>query len=99
MSEWVIQNVRAVRPGQRIEDAYLRVVDGRIAELGHGAAPRAVGTTRLDGQGRLLTPGLVDVHCHGIHDFFYELGPDHLLAAAGVLARYGTTAVVPTLVP
>jgi N-acetylglucosamine-6-phosphate deacetylase len=53
----------------------------------------------VDGQGKLLTPGLIDVHTHGIHEFQYEANADSLRAGAKALARYGTTTAIPTLVP
>lgn len=46
-------------------DAYIAVRDGRIAELGTGRPPRFRGP-RLDVEGRLVTPGLVDPHTHAV---------------------------------
>ena len=53
--------------------------------------------THIDAEGALLTPGLVDVHTHGIHEFLYERNPEELIAGAEILPRYGTTCVLPTL--
>ena len=50
-----------------------------------------------EAEGLLLTPGLIDLHTHGIHEFLYEAGPEHLHAAAKLLPAYGTTCVLPTL--
>ena len=47
--------------------------------------------------GALLTPGLIDIHCHGIHQYLYEAQPKDILDAAAVLPHYGTTCVLPTL--
>jgi N-acetylglucosamine-6-phosphate deacetylase len=92
MSAFVIDNVRVVRPGVGIEPGSVHVRDGEIV-------PRGTGVGSIDGQGGLLSPGLIDVHTHGIHRFAYDQGVDDLHEAAQVLARYGTTTVVPTLVP
>ena len=51
----------------------------------------------IDGGGRLLTPGLIDIHTHGIEQFAYESGPEQIVAAARRLGQYGTTCVLPTL--
>lgn len=56
-------------------------------------------TPTLDGRGGLLTPGLIDVHTHGIGRFCYEGGAEALVSAARELGRFGVTTVVPTLVP
>lgn len=49
--------------GQDIPNGQILIVDGKIAALGAQIdAPRDALT--LDAQGRLLTPGLVEAHCH-----------------------------------
>jgi alpha-D-ribose 1-methylphosphonate 5-triphosphate diphosphatase len=58
-SALTIVGARALLDG-RFEDAVVRVADGRIAEIG-GSEGRARGP-RLDGRGRLLLPGIVDLH-------------------------------------
>ncbi len=45
-----------------LKNAWIRVKDGRIAEVGTGAAPAC--EEMLDAQGKLVTPGLVDAHTH-----------------------------------
>lgn len=96
----LIENARLVRPGQGITAGDVLVRGGRIVAA--GAVPRteaAAITERLDGRGRLLTPGLIDVHTHGVRHSLYESGPDGLRAAARELGRFGVTAVLPTIVP
>lgn len=53
--------VDALRPEPR-RDAWVRIDDGVIREVGHGAAPR--GDSVLDLGGAYLLPGLWDVHTH-----------------------------------
>ena len=53
----------------------------------------------VDGGGHLLTPGLIDLHVHGIEHFSFDNGSDDLLSAARCFAKYGVTTVLPTLVP
>lgn len=49
--------------------AFIAVVDGRIGGLGPMAAldPRAPVRAEIDGEGALLTPGLIDCHTHLVH--------------------------------
>ncbi len=49
-----------------VEDAYVFVDDGAIADVGHMRNLRAVagGVDELDGRGRCAVPGLVDCHTH-----------------------------------
>lgn len=98
MSSLLIRNVRLVEPGKSIRPGDVLVRDGRIAAVGSvdGAVKDA---TVVNGEGRLLTPGLIDVHTHGVMHSLYEAGPDGLRGAAKELGRFGVTSVLPTIVP
>jgi len=48
--------------GERLENASLLIVDGKIEFVGKGSAPSGVKT--IDASGRWVTPGLIDVHSH-----------------------------------
>jgi N-acetylglucosamine-6-phosphate deacetylase len=97
MGDMLIANVRALQPGEGTIADWVHVCDGAIVAIGPanrepGGVPR-----RIDGGGRLLTPGLIDIHTHGIEAFAYEVGPEQFTAASRRLGRYGTTSVLPTL--
>ncbi|KRG67559.1 amidohydrolase [Pseudoxanthomonas dokdonensis] len=49
--------------GQRMDDADVLLVDGRISAVGPSLAAPA-NATRIDGRGRWVTPGIIDVHSH-----------------------------------
>ena len=49
---------------QLMHDAFVRVEDGIITEVGCGAVRAKAGETVLDADGKLVTPGLVDAHTH-----------------------------------
>ena len=59
----VVSNVTVVSPERAtsLEHAYVRILDGRIAEL---SERRLRGETEIDGTGRYLIPGLIDSHVH-----------------------------------
>ncbi|HAF70963.1 MAG: Amidohydrolase [Acetothermia bacterium 64_32] len=46
------------------EQGYLIVSGDRIEAVGEGPAPEVSGARRIDADGRLLTPGLVNAHAH-----------------------------------
>lgn len=46
-----------------LENGYVLIRDGKIAAVGEGAAPMS-DPERIDAQGRLVTPGFIDAHCH-----------------------------------
>ncbi len=45
-------------------DGHIVIEDDRIVAVGEGAAPEAADARRIDGRGRLATPGLVNCHHH-----------------------------------
>src|SRR6478752_5925816 len=83
----VLRGGRVVDPGQGI-DAVLDVgvADGRIAAL----APRLDAPQIHDVSGRIVTPGLIDLHTH-VYWGGTSLGVDPL-----ILARRGCTTLVDT---
>ena len=97
MSAISIENAVIVRPGHGLMTGCVLVADGKIAAIEASPPPDVTPCEHIDAEGGLLTPGLVDIHTHGIHEFLYERDPDDILAGAAVLPRYGTTCVLPTL--
>ena len=97
MSTTLITNARIVYPGQRIAPGELLLQAGRIAAIDPTPAAIPAETVRVDAGGRLLTPGLIDVHTHGVGHHLYESSPEDLLAGLPFLGRFGTTGVLPTL--
>ncbi len=74
---------------------WVRVVDGRIAEVGHGAPP--AGGERLDAGGRFVFPGFIDLHVHGTNGVAaMDAQPASLRTMARAFARHGVTSFLPT---
>ncbi len=92
-----IHNTKIIFPGECIRPTTIRFEDGRVVSV--GLAEPVPKDEIVDGGGRLLTPGLIDLHVHGIEHFSFDNGADDLLGAAQCFAKYGVTTVLPTLVP
>jgi len=63
----LVNNARLLDPSQNLDGpGSLLVVDGRVAAIGAGAGadPQAAGAEVLDAGGKLLCPGLIDLHVH-----------------------------------
>ena len=50
--------------GGRIENGTIVLADGKVAALGGADTAIPEGATRLDAQGKWVTPGIIDVHSH-----------------------------------
>jgi imidazolonepropionase-like amidohydrolase len=50
--------------GARIDNGTVVMVDGRIQAVGGPDTPIPDGAVRIDGRGRWVTPGVIDVHSH-----------------------------------
>lgn len=91
-----LTNFSLVLTDEIIPEGALRIEDGHIAEIRAGAAPEGA----IDGGGRLLAPGFIDMHGDMIEveleprprvDFPMEVALGHLdarLAASGVTTAY-----------
>jgi imidazolonepropionase-like amidohydrolase len=75
-----------------LKDQTVVVRDGRIAEIGDAAKVKAPeGALRVDGRGRYLVPGLIDMHTHLFSD---EELPDSLAGdELAVMVANGVTTV------
>jgi len=99
MNRFIIRHARLVEPGQRIRRGDLLVEAGRISAMGEISREQAGTAAVIDGKDRLLTPGLIDLHTHGVAHSLYEMGAWGLRTAAKELGRFGVTTVLPTIVP
>lgn len=65
-SELLIKNARIVDPSQRMnEEGDLWISDGRVRAIERpGQIPAKPGMRVIDGRGKILMPGLIDLHVH-----------------------------------
>jgi N-acetylglucosamine-6-phosphate deacetylase len=93
MSHHCISNVRLLDPGVGVVGSSLEIDNGTI--VGIDTASPADPT--FDGGGRLLTPGLIDMHIHGIGLHLFEATPEAMRGGLKMLPSVGVTSVCPTL--
>ena len=93
----LIHNARIVKPGAGISNGSVLVRDGHIVAVGEVDTATSDEVPVVDGGGRLLTPGLIDLHTHGVDTALYERSEEDYFAAARVLPKFGNTCVLPTL--
>jgi N-acetylglucosamine-6-phosphate deacetylase len=103
----VVHSARLVDGGAVVEDAWIRVEDGRVVARGTGsgwttadqtAADRTVDARATAGAGAVLTPGFIDIHGHGGGGASFDDGVDAIRAARALHRGHGTTRAVVSLV-
>ena len=92
MSSILLRGGRVIDPASRFDQvADVLIVDQSVREIGHGLVPPA-GTEVFDVTGRIVCPGLIDIHVH-----FREPGQtkkEDIASGSRCAARGGFTTVV-----
>ncbi|MCT9818855.1 N-acetylglucosamine-6-phosphate deacetylase [Microbacterium sp. W1N] len=95
----VIHSVRLVDDGTVQDAAWVAFSDGVVAGRGTGDDWRQLTVAEaIDGAGRVLTPGFLDIHHHGGGGAAYDDGADAITAARAVHRAHGTTRAILSLV-
>ena len=100
MAPFAILADTVLTPLEALPDAVVLVEGSKIAAVGSRSEvqiPHAA--TRIEAKGKTLVPGFVDIHIHGAGGVdVMDANPEALQTIAATLARFGTTAFVPTTV-
>ncbi|QBE48664.1 N-acetylglucosamine-6-phosphate deacetylase [Leucobacter triazinivorans] len=106
MTATLIHSVELVTDRRRTRDAWVLFEDGTVRETGSGGSwhriagsladstGSAAGTAVVDGAGRILTPGFIDLHVHGGGGHSHENGAAAIRASLAAHRAHGTTRAV-----
>jgi N-acetylglucosamine-6-phosphate deacetylase len=97
----IIHSARLVSAGSTTPDAWTAFSGNRVLATGSGASWRELATPTsdvTDAGGRWLTPGFVDIHCHGAGGAAFDDGAEAVGTALAVHRAHGTTRSVLSLV-
>lgn len=92
----VLAGVDIVLPDRVIPRASLIIEGSRIAAIEPRVIDTPHGATRVDLTGRLVVPGFIDVHVHGVAGHDVLDGEEAVNDVAARLPQYGVTAFCPT---
>jgi N-acetylglucosamine-6-phosphate deacetylase len=96
MSDILISAGKLILPDRIYEAGDVLVRDGKIAVVGRNIKPGAARI--IDARGMYVAPGLIDTHIHGAMGHMSETATlDGMKEISMVLARFGTTAFLPTV--
>ncbi|RNE64112.1 N-acetylglucosamine-6-phosphate deacetylase [Cryobacterium tepidiphilum] len=112
-SAGVVHSARLVSGGTITQNAWVAFEGGVVSATGVGdgwaSRPSAGSATDarpgqsddglvIDAAGRWLTPGFIDIHCHGAGGAAFDEGGDAIATALAVHRRHGATRTVLSLV-
>ena len=88
---------KLIMPDRILENGFLKEHNGKIVSVGSMTELGEVSGEVYDCSARFLSPGFVDIHCHGGggHDFM-DGSVEDILCSARSHAAHGTTAILPT---
>lgn len=88
-------NATLILADRLLPDGWLLEENGKILRYGTGDGPMA--DSVIDCGGNYLSPGFIDVHCHGGGGgSFMSLDPEQHIKALKMHLRHGTTSMTPT---
>lgn len=91
-----IYNGRIITPYRVLNNGTIVVEDGKIIAVSEGNID-VPGATEIDAKGLNISPGFIDLHCHGGGGHSFLDGTvNAYLKAAEIHARHGTTSMYPT---
>ena len=94
----LIYNAKVITPTRIIDNGYVIYEDGKISAYGNNFDASNFDGNKTNAEGKYLSPGFIDIHCHGGGDSDFMDGTmDAYITAATLHAKYGTTAITPTL--
>ncbi len=94
-----IKNAKIYTPDQTIEDGLVLVEAGRIVDVGSAAEGQIPdGVTVIDGRGRHLVPGFIDLQLNGGFGHDFTADPQTIWPVAERLPPFGVTGFLPTVI-
>jgi len=99
MRGFILRHLRIVSSRELIDDGYIRIKNGVVAELGREPI-RESGGEDIILKGYTAVPGFIDTHTHGIMGLDVTLNPEahKLLEMGRHYVKHGVTAFLPTTV-
>jgi N-acetylglucosamine-6-phosphate deacetylase len=85
----VFSHARKVDARGFVDDFWMVVAGDTIVATGAGTPPGA--GERIDVAGRFLTPGFIDIHCHGGGGHTFDGDAESIMAGLRTHRRHGTT--------
>ena len=95
----LIQHVTLLTPDEQFDDATVVVENGRFTHIGPSSATTTPAHVQIiDGNGRTLVPGFIDLQLNGAFGHDFTANPETIWEVAAKLPRWGVTSFLPTII-
>jgi N-acetylglucosamine-6-phosphate deacetylase len=96
----IIKNARVFNGEEMLDRMNIYISKSKIYKLDEGKISRAASDAEvIDADGKIATPGFIDMHMHGAGGYDVMDGTEESIEQiASILARHGTTAFLPSTV-
>jgi len=92
MNRQVIKNATLVLSDKLENDQTVIIEDGKFLTIcGAGELKAEKNDQVTDAKGSYLSPGFIDLHIHGTHEFLIDNGPEDFTGLCKLLPQYGVT--------
>ena len=102
MTSTLIHSVRLISAGTETANAWVRFENGHVRATGTGThwadADTVIDAAETVGDDAILTPGFIDIHCHGGAGASFDDGASAIRTARALHRAHGTTRAVISLV-
>ncbi len=93
-----IHNITLLTPDQQLNDATIVVENGRFTHIGSSSTIPPDNAQIIDGNGRYLVPGFIDLQLNGAFGHDFTTNPGTIWEVAAALPRWGVTSFLPTII-
>ncbi|MBE2222057.1 MAG: N-acetylglucosamine-6-phosphate deacetylase [Anaerolineae bacterium] len=93
-----IHNITLLTPEKTIADGAVVIENGRFTHIGTVLTDLPENATILDGNGRFLVPGFIDLQLNGAFGHDFTTNPETIWEVAAKLPRWGVTSFLPTII-
>lgn len=98
MSQLIIRNANIVQRNKILKEQMLIIRDGKIASIAADQANYDLESDSIDAEGRLVSPGLIDIQINGGFGFDFTQNPESIWEVGRQFLRFGVTGFLPTII-
>jgi N-acetylglucosamine-6-phosphate deacetylase len=100
MSKLLIKNANIILADRVSRNSAVLITNGKISEIYSRSdkLPKNADEV-INAKDSYLSPGFIDLHIHGLHNYLIDNGADALEEICKILPKYGVTGFLPTVCP